>query len=207
MAYVLGFFAADGTLTYNRKRKNYYIEFSSVDFEILDKIKKVLRSKHKISVKKTGKSNPNEAYRLQIGSKKIFSDIVKLGFTINKSLSMDFPKIPTHCLSHFIRGYFDGDGYSTYGQYKRKNKIIPTKIICSGFVSGSKVFLKKLKQILNHYAGLRGGTLYFHARSFRLVYSIRDSRSLFNFIFNNSDSLYLRRKKLSFQNALTNMDW
>ena len=207
MAYVLGFFAADGTLTFNRKRRNYYVEFASADCEILNKIRKILESGHKISTRKKGKTNPNETFRLQIGSKKIYQNLMKIGFKPNKSLSMDFPSVPVKYLSHFIRGYFDGDGYSTYGQYKRKNRINPAKIICSGFVSGSKNFLEKLRQLLNRYASLKGGTLYFYARGYRLVYSVRDSRRLFNFMFNNSGTLYLKRKKLSFQNAITNMDW
>lgn len=71
MAYVLGFFAADGCLTENKIRGNKYIEFVSTDYEIIDKIKRTLKSEHKISIK-SGNPRWKKAHRLQIGSKKIF---------------------------------------------------------------------------------------------------------------------------------------
>jgi len=48
MAYVLGFFCADGNLTIG-KRNNHYIEFTNCDKDILEKIRKTLGSNHKIS--------------------------------------------------------------------------------------------------------------------------------------------------------------
>ena len=41
MAYVLGFFAADGNLTIG-KRGNYYLEFNSTDKDIIEKIRSFL---------------------------------------------------------------------------------------------------------------------------------------------------------------------
>lgn len=203
MAYALGFFAADGTLTYNRKRKNYYVEFASTDLEILRKIKKVFCSKHKISTRKYTKPKWQEAYRIQIGSKKIFQDLVRRGFTSNKSLQMVFPTVSNFCLSHFVRGYFDGDGYCFFSHYKRKDRLSIAKVILSGFVSGSRIFLETLKQKLKERAGLVGGTLYYHSRGYRLVYSLRDSQKLYNFMYKDIDKIiYLKRKFLNFQKII-----
>jgi hypothetical protein len=39
------------------------------------------------------------------------SDLTRLGAVKNKSLILEFPQFITpKLLSHFIRGYFDGDG-------------------------------------------------------------------------------------------------
>ena len=43
-------------------------------------------------------------YRLACYSKKSYTDLINKGCGINKSLILKFP------VSHFIRGYFDGDG-------------------------------------------------------------------------------------------------
>src|SRR3990167_6827407 len=83
MAYVLGFFAADGNMLKNR-RGAHFMEFTSTDKDIIVKIRKALGSSHKISCRQT---NPKwkPAYRIQIGSKVIFSDLLELGMTPAKS--------------------------------------------------------------------------------------------------------------------------
>lgn len=201
MAYILGFFAADGTLTFNRKRKNHYIEFTSIDYEILEKIRKLIKSRHKIGTKKR-ESKWKKAYRLQIGSKEIFKDLIHLGFTPNKSLTVVFPIVPADYLNHFIRGYFDGDGYCSFCRYKRKDRPSRGRAILTGFVSGSRIFLEKLRDVLRKYAGTNGGTLHFHDGGYRLVYSFKDSQKVYSFLYKNLNNiLYLKRKFLNFEQA------
>lgn len=202
MAYILGFFAADGCLTINQKRNNKYVEFTSTDYEIIEKIKRTLKSGHKITTRKRDEKWLI-SYRIQIGSKKIFDDLINLGFTPNKSKTLEFPIIPLNYLSHFIRGYFDGDGHCTFGKYQRKNRPNQTKIIRSGFTSGSQNFLKKLQNILKEYAKIEGGILCFHSGAYRLSYSLINSRKLYNYLYGNiSQSLYLSRKYIKFNQAL-----
>jgi len=64
MAYILGFFAADGNMLKN-KRGAHFIEFNTVDKELLEKIKKTLRSDHKISARRRSEKWAT-CYRLQI---------------------------------------------------------------------------------------------------------------------------------------------
>ncbi len=201
MAYVLGFFAADGCLTINRKRGNKYIEFVSTDKEIIVKIKKCLNAKQKISIKSQNNPKWNKAYRIQIGSKNIFEDLCKLGFMPKKSLVVKFPKIPSGYLSHFIRGYFDGDGHCSFCRFKRKDRPSHGKIILSGFTSGSAEFLKILKSKLERHAIIIGGTLCFHGGC-RLTYATANSQKLYKFMYRDIDQIiYLRRKYLTFQKA------
>ena len=69
------------------------------------------------------KSNGNKKLVLAIVSDKLSSALSKLGGTPRKSLTLEFPKfIPKHLMSHFIRGYFDGDGSVWNG--KRKKMIV-----------------------------------------------------------------------------------
>lgn len=202
MAYVLGFFSADGCLSINQKRNNKYIEFVSTDYEIIEKIKSTLESEHKITARKRDE-NWHVSYRIQIGSKKIFNSLIDLGFMPNKSKILKFPTVPTCYLPHFIRGYFDGDGHCTYGKYQRKNRPSKTKIIVSGFTSGSKEFIEKLQNILKEHAKIEGGLLSFRSNAYRLTYSLTNSRKLFNFLYSDIEqSLYLSRKYIKFNQAL-----
>ena len=200
MAYVLGVFTADGNMLKN-KRGAYFSEIQSTDKEILYKIRKVLRSNLKISEYQPKNPKHKKRYRLQIGSKEIFRDLLKLGITPKKSKTIELPKIPNKYFSHFVRGYFDGDGCVSTCVYQKRDRKNPSNIIISHFVSGSKKFLsefyKKLKQKV-----VRGGTFYFHDGGYRLSFSIADSRVLYEFMYNNSKELFLSRKKKYLKNIL-----
>ena len=124
MAYVLGFFAADGYMTINR-RGAYFWNIQITDGQLLRQIKKLIQAEHKISIKRSKKKN-KKMYRLQIGSKEMYNDLYNLGMRQNKTRSMVLPKIPDNYFSHFVRGYFDGDGNVWLGlvHKERKNKTL-----------------------------------------------------------------------------------
>ncbi|MFH1385548.1 MAG: LAGLIDADG family homing endonuclease [Patescibacteria group bacterium] len=199
MAYVLGFFTADGSMIKN-KRGAHFIEFQITDKDLLFKIRKALGSNHKITTRKRGR-NWKTIYRLQIGSKKIYNDLIVLGLTERKSRTINFPYVPNKYLSHFIRGYFDGDGNVTVSKYRRSDRGGRFfKTILSGFVCGSSNFLKVLHQKLKRVAKLSGGTFYYHDNGYRLAFSVKDSLVLCNFMYNDmKNDLFLSRKKTKFE--------
>lgn len=199
MAYVLGFFTADGNMMEN-KRGAHFIEFQITDKKLLEKIRNVLESNHKITRRKRN-FNHKTIYRLQIGSKIMFNDLLSLGITPQKSKTVNLPLIPKRYLSDFVRGYFDGDGNVTVSEYVRKaRKNQKAKVILSGFISGSKVFLENLHKKLKELSGISGGTLYYSSRGYRLYFSKRDSLTLYRFMYGKtSNTLYLHRKKFVFE--------
>ena len=66
MAYVLGFFAADGYITVNKRGGQFWC-IQIIDRELLKEIKNTTDAEHKIGVRK-GKGNEQNLYRIQIGS-------------------------------------------------------------------------------------------------------------------------------------------
>ena len=200
MAYVLGFIAADGSLIKN-KRGACFIEIQSTDKEIIYKIKKVLHTNLKIGAYQSKHKDYSERYRLQIGSKEIFRDLLKLGITPKKSKTIKLPYIPDKYFSHFLRGYFDGDGCVNVCVYQQKGRNRPSTIINSGFISGSKEILLGIKDKLTKFKIIKGGTLYQHDRAYRLRFSISDSLRLYKFLYGNlKNKLFLTRKKKVFEN-------
>jgi len=199
MAYILGFFTADGCMVKN-KRGARFIEFQITDKKLLEKIRETLSSNHKISERQHKNKNWRNAYHLQIGSKTMFDDLLKLGLTPNKSKTIKLPHIPNKYFSHFLKGYFDGDGCVNICIYKRKNRNNKsTTIINSGFTSGSKKILLDIKNRLTKSHIIEGGTLYYH-QGYRLWFSIKDSMRLYKFMYKNSkNNLFLHRKKRVFE--------
>ncbi|HBB03277.1 MAG: intein homing endonuclease-related protein [Candidatus Peregrinibacteria bacterium GW2011_GWF2_38_29] len=206
MAYVLGFFAADGSM-YVNPRGSKYVSFYCTDKDIIWKIKHLMEATQKISRQKRDLIRyPNwlTCYVLQMGSLKLYNRLLELGFTPNKSTSLKFPVVPNKFLKDFIRGYFDGDGFSCFSVFKRKDRSSIGKAMLSGFVCGSKSFLMHLKNSLEKSANIQNGTLYFYDRAFRLSYSAKNSAKLFNFMYNGvAPRLYLKRKRLEFEKNLS----
>lgn len=197
MAYVLGFFAADGCMMRN-KRGAHYIEFHITDGDLLAKIRNALESNNTIASRKKIE-NQKQRYRLQIGSKKIFGDLKHLGFTERKSGKMIMPKVPEKYFSHFVRGYFDGDGNVYTNEYKRKGRLKKSITLLTGFTCGSRDFLESMRLILFKNAGLVGGSLYKKRSYFCLYYSVNDSCKLYKFMYNTESDLFLDRKKRIFE--------
>ncbi len=139
MAYVLGFWFADGYISKGTNH-TYLVGFVSKDYEHLCKIRDLMASKHKIRVKTDG------SYELIIGSKICWWDLQQLGGQSAKSLVIRMPQVPSEHVRHFVRGYIDGDGYvcfdSTFG--------IPVISI----YSGSQEFLDEMATVIDSNTGV-----------------------------------------------------
>src|SRR5690242_9552827 len=109
MAYVLGFFAADGYITVN-KRGGEFWSIDIVDKKLIEQIKEMIEAEHKISVRKRV-HGVYTSYRLQIGSVEMCNDLRRLGFSERKTNNLALPHVPEKYFTSFVRGYFDGDGH------------------------------------------------------------------------------------------------
>lgn len=126
MAYVLGFIFADGAIEdVQKSSRTCYISIVSKDLSILEKIKSVMNSNHKLYERKSqltiypGNKRyiAGERFTFRVGSKFMYNDLLSLGVTPRKSLSILFPSIPREFLSHFIIGH---SHKSSLFQTKRK---------------------------------------------------------------------------------------
>lgn len=203
MAYVLGYFAADGSMVRNN-RGAHFIEFMSTDLTLIKQVRRALQSTHKLSKKASKKVEWKTQYRIQIGSKELFEDLSKLGFTQKKSQTLMFPKVPKVFAAHFVRGYFDGDGNVYFKKHFRKDRQVDTWVFTSGFTSGSYAFLHNLHQTLKKF-GVQKGSIRTKYRNsgFELVLSRKDSVALFDFMYDNASArLQLPRKRKVFEHAI-----
>jgi len=196
MAYILGYTFADGSL-YKNTHGYYYLEYTSTDAELIEKVRKLLGSSHKISFRLREKDNPNykNCYRIQIGARLIVEDLEKLGVIQNKSLVAKFPEVPRAYIGDFVRGYFDGDGGVNLKQYWRKSRNNWNWVFTTQFTSGSKDFLDGLRKSLK--GRVVGGQIrQKHQRGgFDFILSRHDSLALFKLMYDNAPvDMLLKRK-------------
>lgn len=141
-AYILGFLYADGCNF--PKKQTISMSLQEEDKEILDKIRNEIHSEKSLEFIDYSKKNDygykyKNQYRLLMFSSHMCSSLNSIGMTPNKSLSLQFPDIDSSLYSHFIRGYFDGDG--CVGFYKTSTVVT---------ITSTNDFCVKIKDILRH---------------------------------------------------------
>lgn len=217
-AYWLGFLYADGYIEpiYRKEKiKAFRIELglSSLDECHLEKFLLDLSSNAPIT-QRIQKIN-NEEYnssRVRINNTKMCKDLIKLGCTTKKSLTLEFPNsdiVPIGLLSHFIRGYFDGDGCIHYSERnyidKRNNKEYVNKQLITSLV-GTSNFLEELLSILKNaninfdFCNSNCGK----ALEIR-VCRHNDILNFYSYIYNNAN-IFLSRKKDKFEYAFQKLN-
>ena len=199
MAYILGYWFADGCITRRKDMKegcSYLCQFGSKDKEQLEKIRDILDSNYKISQYTKKINNKNFInYSLHIRSKEIYEDILNLGGVERKSLIARFPYVPKEYIKHFIRGYFDGDGCITIKKGKGKYGQPILKGISIIFTSGSRLFLEGLRDQACKIAELGKRRVYRGSNAYYLKYDTFESLKWFKLFYSGSLSdLFLERK-------------
>jgi intein-encoded DNA endonuclease-like protein len=184
MAYVLGFLIADGTVV----RDNQSVTVAQKEKYILEEIKVELGSNQPIY-----KNKNTGVYILSLNSKILKKDLMDIhGVKPNKSSTIKFPYVPKEYMSHFIRGYFDGDGFIKYEKY------------FVSFVGGSEVFMKSLRNVIEENGFETNYTE--HNTHYRVYVSGRRTIKLFSEWIYNDKELYLKRKYEAFQRELLPLD-
>jgi len=182
-AYVFGWFCSDGNVSRDLTHCGFHIH--KKDKEILEIIKKVMISNHRIEIR--GKY----AY-LRIYNRKISTRLAELGCMPRKSLTLEFPNISDKYLNHFVRGYFDGDGSIHFN----KPNTIKIKLV------GTKQFLETLQNKLHDRLNLKKHDIKKHHNIFVFEYYGNDARAFCSWIYKNSQGLFLGRKYQRYLNHI-----
>lgn len=120
-AYYLGYLMADGNVALRENSQPVVrMELHQKDRSVLEKLKELLDTD--IEVKDTRKN----CCCLRVHSRIMFNDLCSYGIVPNKTGREILPELEEPYLKHFIRGFFDGDGWFTNttghnGKNKRKN--------------------------------------------------------------------------------------
>lgn len=154
-AYILGLLFADGHNEF--KKGTVSITLKEDDKDILEMVKKELNSDHELeyipSHKQTIKGKEYTVagqYRLVMFSSYMCESLMCCGMIPNKSNRLKFPMyLPEELYSHFVRGYFDGDGSMGFHDVSKINK---KRLGIS--ILGTYDFVFVLSKYLKEYLGI-----------------------------------------------------
>ncbi|HOI60231.1 MAG TPA: LAGLIDADG family homing endonuclease [Candidatus Pacearchaeota archaeon] len=193
IAYIIGLIATDGYLS----KDGRHIEFTSKDLELIEKFKKILKLKNKISIKSDGKTK-NTYYRIQFGNVKFYKYLNGIGITNNKSKTIDKVIIPQEYFYDFLRGHFDGDGsFYSYFDKRWKNSFM----FYISFHSASKNHLEWIRKEIHSRIMIKG-SLTKGNREYSLRFAKKETLKLFYEMYYDSNIFFLERKYNKIRNAI-----
>lgn len=182
-AYAVGFILADGWVGEDR------VKLSNKNPLILAKVRNVLGFGHSLKFHSKG---PHGVFVVTITNKNLACELRSLGITSDKSWTATLPPIPDDLFSHFLRGYFDGDGSARY-TYRGGLTV--------RFVSGSRQLLVELAERLHRLAGVRLTHVY-HDRgrpnANRLAYNGDDAVRIGEYMYQDAGDLFIPAKRVPF---------
>lgn len=192
-AYYLGFLYADGAITVREKKGQAYrvsVQLAQKDREVIEKFRDAINSDAPI-YETIGRYGDKEypVVGVHIASKQMILDLIDKGCVPRKSLVLTFPNwLSSDLRSHFIRGYFDGDGSITC-QVSNWNSYHFSLL-------GTEAFLRVVQDILMEDLGFARTQLGHPSNIWVLRYGgNRQMRMLHRWIYREADGLYLVRKK------------
>jgi hypothetical protein len=203
MAWALGFLVADGNLFYQGSDAGvelWRITYTQKEREILEELCTRLGVPHKHIAERTGwfdlpggKRAYCTCYHVAFTSKHMFERLLELGVMPNKSLQMKRVSVHKKYFTHFLRGYFDGDGCFSWST---KPRCRTPRV---SFTSGSRQFLRWLEAKISKYYSMPGGRLRRKPKgAWTLRYRKNASLKLMGLMYFAQDAtLFLQRKKKS----------
>lgn len=203
-AYVLGFIAADGSITRN------YITISQSDITILEKIAAVMGFEQPYPIWKTSDDgtayvcgrlvNCKPGYTIRVTSKHMSNRLRDIGICENKSYKLGKVNIDARYLKDFVRGFNDGDGSISMGAVTNNSNNHTIRVSMDSTYN----FLNWLQGYIHMTTGLPRRKIQHRPDSYAKVlnYNGRNAVLLLKWIYSDNPELYLERKKAVFDKYL-----
>ena len=126
-AYHLGYLMADGNVSIYNGQYCLKLVCKIEDREIIDKFLHAIQSQNKVYIYT---ADNKEYLRVSLSSVQAVKDLIKLGVIPRKSGFECIPNIHPDLISHFVRGFFDGDGIVSIGKSGCRSGFIAPKKMC-----------------------------------------------------------------------------
>lgn len=192
-AYFLGFLASDGCLWEDDYRYIVKLELQARDKHILELFNKEIKTNKPLVTAANGKY-----FCLEICSKKIFKDLIKLGLSTQKTQKYKLHILDNEeLMPHFMRGFFDGDGCITYTHKSPTKKIVPSDFAVT--ITGATYATKTIHNYLNEQ-GIQSALYDVTANKYNFgcyTISFNSNENIYdflNYIYKDCEEICLKRK-------------
>lgn len=212
-AYYLGYIYADGWISMGHRstsmtgddmsarKYEFGMQLQRQDRYVLESFNREIGGQHIIKDIHSchlipGNNAPSytESSVLRVYSKRFVQSLCVHGISNDKTYSTNHPAVNDELFSHFLRGYFDGDGCV----YANRHGMAQVH-----FTAYGSTFLQYIQSKLRDLYDIRSCIYAENVHKFRLVvFRYGDVRKLFNVLYANSHEYMLQRKYDKYTNLL-----
>jgi hypothetical protein len=195
-AYAMGLLATDGSLS----KDGRHILFTSKDNEQLENFLKALgHIKNKISTIKSGYTG-QDIPRIQFSDVLFYKFLLNIGFTPNKTKTINKILVPNKYFFDFLRGHYDGDGYF----YSYFDPRWPTSFLYYlVFTSASRIHIDWIRNQLKISLKIWGHITKDQKKTvYQLKYAKQEAGKILKRMYYDKSVLCLSRKRLKIVKAL-----
>jgi hypothetical protein len=179
--YFLGYMFADG---YVNSKGTVQLQLHIKDIEILTKFNTLIsKGTNLVKILK------NNMVRFEVSSKYMVSTLAGHGCTQGKTFTLKFPHVENgNLVSHFLRGYFDGDGCVTFNKNCAEFNILGTENFCTSY---KELLLSKVDDSIKISISLHGK----NKSIYRLrILSTKHIIKVLEYLYKDCDEFFLKRK-------------
>lgn len=195
LAYVVGLIVTDGNLS----KDGRHLDITSKDLEQITTFESILKTKNKIGIKSSPSHRGRKYYRIQFSNVELYRFLVKIGLEPNKSKTIGKLSIPDEYFRDFLRGCFDGDGF-TYSYWDKRWKS--SFLFYTGFVSASFKYLDWMNESIYRLCDIKGNIKSSGKSAYQLMFAKKSSIMLMKNIYYCDKIPCLSRKKYKVVAAL-----
>jgi len=195
MAYVLGYIWIAGAVENSKTSHKLILRCSTKDEQVILYVRQCLGSQHKIYhqlAEFRDGVNYEPKTRVYIPSKLLVERLMELGVQPRKShLDLPFPEVPVQHLSHFVRGYLDGDDWAPSVKVTGRSN-------CSISFQGTRRFIEGLRTSIIQVTGVTWKDLDKRRKDFGYVMwtGKEDLSKLATFLYGEEGFCLLRKKAI-----------
>lgn len=193
LAYAVGLIATDGSLA----RTTPLVDLTSKDKEQLKNFNTALKTAFYIGTKRSGAGNMQ--YRIQIKNVYFYNFLMSVGIFPAKSKTIGPVLVPDRFFIDFLRGVFDGDGYS----YSYFDKRWPSSfLLYAAFSSSGREFITWLRKKIDQQFSIHGHMTLTENGHYQLKYATKEAAVLLRKLYSPNKTPQLSRKRLKVSKAL-----
>ncbi|KKT96715.1 MAG: Intein-containing protein [Parcubacteria group bacterium GW2011_GWA2_45_15] len=162
---------------------------------------RALNIKVHIGKKSRGKGQEKKYFITQFSDVLFYQFLLSIGLTPAKSKTLGKVSIPSKYFFDFLRGCFDGDGYSySYWDPRWRSSFM----FYMGLVSASEDFIDWVRMEVRQRLGISGhiGKVKKISICYQLKYSKYEGIILVKALYKNNRGVFLKRKRLKIMKCL-----
>jgi len=123
-AYWAGFVMADGCI---RDGGEFLMNVHEQDKSHIERFAKWMELEDKAVYSSSGRNGSGPQSKIHLKHQRLLLDLAAWGVVPRKSYRFSEPQVPSELFPHFVRGWFDGDGYVSLRKTKERCRITGNK--------------------------------------------------------------------------------